>query len=220
LDGKGQIVQRDKTSSSDQRDAELSAYLDAALGPHRRAALESALAADPALRRELEAFESVNRLVRDTALPVPDLDFAEFSAEVRKRCVESGLPAPLPLWSRYHRPLAAAAGLVLIVTAGLMWSMLRPPGESTASRSLSNGGDAGSARATAIVRVHRVALTGAGVADTGLTAVHVSRKVPVSAGMGPPPSRHTLMVTVAPPDAETADAPAGEDWVEENADYF
>jgi hypothetical protein len=61
-----------QTRERERRDELLSAYLDGQLGARERARLEAQLAADPALRAELEALRRTVALVRDLpSVPIP-----------------------------------------------------------------------------------------------------------------------------------------------------
>ncbi|MBL0350279.1 MAG: protease complex subunit PrcB family protein [Elusimicrobia bacterium] len=85
----------------------LSAYVDDALAPGDRAALEKALAESPDLRRELSRLRALRSLLRSMPTPAPTLDFyrkVRRAAEPRR-------------WRFVLPPLAAAAAAALVMVA-------------------------------------------------------------------------------------------------------
>lgn len=85
----------------------LSAYVDDALAPGDRAALEKALAESPDLRRELSRLKTLRSLLRSMPTPAPSFDFyrnVRRAAEPRR-------------WRFVLPPLAAAAAAALVMVA-------------------------------------------------------------------------------------------------------
>jgi hypothetical protein len=92
---------------SDTQQELLSAYLDNQLGGVERAALERSLAADAALRAELEELRTVRQLLRALPAPTPPRSFTLSSAQAR--------PRALPLFG-WLRASSALAALLLMLT--------------------------------------------------------------------------------------------------------
>jgi negative regulator of sigma E activity len=113
---------------------QLTAYLDGELDPAERAAVESALAADPALREELEALRRVSGLLRRHGPVDAPPDFVRGVLERARQ-----EPAPRTSWWAWlRRPfgmplegLAVAAVAALVVVIALVG---RPTAEPEADR--------------------------------------------------------------------------------------
>lgn len=88
---------------------DLKAFLDGELSSERAAAVSEALAADPALREELEALRAIGEGIREIALAPPVEGYEETLAAVRRR---------LPVWRRVL-PYAATLGLAVVLVAVL-----------------------------------------------------------------------------------------------------
>lgn len=196
---------------NDEYFARLSAFIDGTLDAEERAALVGALEADEALRGELAALRRMDELVRGSVASVPGWDERGFVAEARARREDIVL-RPATMTSRPARfslrrmvaPLAAAAGLALLVTAGVLW------------HSVTGGDRDPSGPAIAIVTVER---GGPGRAEARAVRVdawvQVSHTQPaVTAAMGPPAARRTLVISVA------SDPAADHGQADEDAGYF
>ncbi|MCP4248674.1 MAG: hypothetical protein GY778_16640 [bacterium] len=130
----------DSRDPSEQQEFLLSQYLDGDLDEESRRRLEDRLQTDAALADALERLRQVDRLVRESAGPVPELDWERFAAQAAMR--REGLPE----WGRRRRilrlytPLAAAATIVLASTLYLTMGRSAsdaPLGPSFASVSIS-----------------------------------------------------------------------------------
>nr|HID15121.1 hypothetical protein [Anaerolineae bacterium] len=98
-----------QTKEREQRDELLSAYLDGQLSAGERARLEAQLAADPALRAELEALRHTVTLVRDLPLVSIPRNFI-LSPAVAARPRPAPLARPRRAWAA---PLLTAATAVV-----------------------------------------------------------------------------------------------------------
>lgn len=92
---------------------DLSHYLDGRLAGDRKAAFERRLAADPALRRELDALRRLQRLSQD--LPMPEAAFTADDVRWRARATRGRR------WTR--AAVALAAVLLLAVTHGVVYHL-------------------------------------------------------------------------------------------------
>lgn len=88
---------------------DLKAFLDGELSRERAAAVSEALAADPALREELEALRAIGEGIREVALAPPVEGYEKTLAAVRRR---------LPVWRRVL-PYAATLGVAVVLVAVL-----------------------------------------------------------------------------------------------------
>ncbi len=121
---------------------DLSDYLDRELDPARRAEVETALAADPALRAELAELQAITRILGDMPVYTPRRSFT-LGEEFRKPGPVAGAPTPitdapsrvvrlLPL----VRQLSVAAALIFMVVAGALFFEL-----NGGSDGVTNSGD-------------------------------------------------------------------------------
>lgn len=107
--------------TKERRDELLSAYLDGELDAKDRARLEAQLAADPALRAELEALRRTVALVRDLPLqPIPR------NFILPRATVPKARPAPVTRRPRWLAPFltAATAAVSLLFVAVLAGDLL------------------------------------------------------------------------------------------------
>lgn len=88
---------------------DLKAFLDGELSSERAAVVSEALAADPALREELEALRAIGEGIREVALAPPVEGYEETLAAVRRRP---------PVWRRVL-PYAATLGIAIVLVAVL-----------------------------------------------------------------------------------------------------
>jgi anti-sigma-K factor RskA len=116
-------------NNNDDRLFWLSEYLDGSLDPAAAAELERELRQDPHLRAELETLRKVDRLVRDHAGPVPELDWDRFLWESRRRRDENERRRAAARFYRIYAPLTAAAAVAIVVTTTfIVRSRLEPTG--------------------------------------------------------------------------------------------
>jgi|WetSurMetagenome_2_1015567.scaffolds.fasta_scaffold333289_2 anti-sigma factor RsiW len=100
----------------EDREYLLSRYLDDDLTDAERAAAEALLRADPEAARVLEEYRRTDTLVRSLRERGPEVDWAQFGAEVRERREAQTVHRLWPVVYRWGMPLAAAAGLALVCT--------------------------------------------------------------------------------------------------------
>ncbi|MDD4891701.1 MAG: hypothetical protein PHU85_17420 [Phycisphaerae bacterium] len=109
------------TTQPDNLNERLSAFLDGELPPDEAAQLEGRLAAEPALRLELEELAEVKRLVSQlprAKAPVSVRLAIREQLERRSLLHGSGLAARAGLWIRFIRVATAAAMLTIVATVG------------------------------------------------------------------------------------------------------
>jgi hypothetical protein len=165
--------------------AELSAYVDDTLTADEQRDLEARLESDASLRAELAAYRRIDELVRTSAAAVPEIDSTDFLAEARRRRSLKLHAQPARRWVHVLRPLAAAAVIVIVVTAALIWRPKPSNDRSNASESM-------------VALVHTPAAS-TGESDGASSWVEFTRALPESAlhDVGPAPITRTLIVSVA-----------------------
>ncbi|MEM6313785.1 MAG: hypothetical protein AAF743_06835, partial [Planctomycetota bacterium] len=116
-----QVVRQDKQMALDDQNTEalLAAYIDGELDHEQRVAVEASLAKRPHHARMVDEMRRARALV--TGLP-RELAPAGLSDEVVGQLERSALldPAGLAVKNTGHRPLALAAGVVLLLAGGLI----------------------------------------------------------------------------------------------------
>jgi anti-sigma factor RsiW len=109
----------DVNPTDDPREFEefqLSLYLDGQLDDASRAALEKRIATEPDLKARLDELRRLDTLVREHAERAPVADPDTFVADVRRRRAMEQPRRPSLLF-RLAVPMAAAAAILLVVTA-------------------------------------------------------------------------------------------------------
>jgi len=116
-------------SDSETIHEDLSAYLDGELPESELRRLEEQLKADPALRAELEAVGSVQKLLRELPRRKAPVDLAERVLAQAERSSLLGMPEQAPGKRRFRFGwlVAAAAAAVLVFASMLVLPSLRRP---------------------------------------------------------------------------------------------
>jgi len=92
---------------------------------------------DAALRREWDAYRKLDALIRESAEPVPEIDWDGFTGTVHRKCAESLKRRRRLLSLTWLRPLAAAAAVALMLTGGYIAYLAVGPTTGTAQAWLS-----------------------------------------------------------------------------------
>ena len=110
----------------EDREFQLSRYLDGDLPDEDRALLESELKRDPALRETLEQMRRVDQLTRDWGQQVPSVNTEAFVTQVRRqRETFDGSRRVVRIY-RLFAPMAAAAVIALLIGGYLLVQMRAP----------------------------------------------------------------------------------------------
>lgn len=105
-----------------EREYLVSRYLDGTLDHTRHRAFEEQLQTDPALATLLDQYRALDALVKHSAGDVPEIDWRQFEAGIRRRRRFIGAAArPSPRVLKLFVPLAAAAAVAIT-----FW-LLHPP---------------------------------------------------------------------------------------------
>lgn len=162
--------------------ARLSDHLDCERPADEQAEFEAALAADPALRAEFDALVRVDRLVRASATPPPELDWDAFTRDARAQR-EATKAVPAQRRRPWRRAWAVAAAVAMLATAGLLWNAW--PGADSAETSV------------ATVTLSRVRVTPNSESVATASVVRGPQTASAAMRMGPPVAPRTLIVAVA-----------------------
>lgn len=111
--------------SRDELEYAISQYLDGVLPPLERASLEERLAGDVEAREILAEYQKLDGVLK-TSMPVPDIAWDDFGADMRQLLANEPTPVQhfrLPVMGWTQR-LAIAAGLLFALSVGLYF--LRP----------------------------------------------------------------------------------------------
>jgi anti-sigma factor RsiW len=152
----------------------ISRYDDGDLSAQEKAAVEAAVARDPAARVMLEQYRRINRELAALPSGLEGVDFAAFGQRVR-RAVGGRTPAPATrdrkLWQqwRWAAPLAAAAALAVLTLPWLLTS--RPTSAPQTARVAGPAVTISGAPSVTSVMVAQVSLNPAQVIGAARTAV-------------------------------------------------
>lgn len=108
----------------DELEFSISQYIDGALPPLERAALEEKLATDAEARAVLDGYRRLNGLV-NSALPLPRVQWDRLAAQLSKTVAGAELPVRnySLVRARLLRPIAIAASILIAV--GIGWFAYR-----------------------------------------------------------------------------------------------
>jgi anti-sigma factor RsiW len=103
----------------------LSQYLDGTLNESDRRVLEERLASDAEARLIANEYARLNQLLKTTPIP-PDVDFESLHARISEQVEAEPPPAaqPVRLGGAWSYRLAWAAGIAVLIGAGLYWKVL------------------------------------------------------------------------------------------------
>lgn len=109
----------------DMLEYSISQYLDGTLTEPDRRALEARLASDAEARLLANEYARLNQLLKTTSL-TPSVDFESLASRISAQIEAESTPVfqPIRLFGSWARRLALAAGLAVLIGAGLYWTVL------------------------------------------------------------------------------------------------
>lgn len=157
-------------------------YLDGELDASAREAFEQELAADPALKAQLEALRSLRSELEALPAPQPTAEFGDqVMAQLRRMGQAKQAEQPRrSFWDLFRVSLRVPAWAAVLLVLGLgvaFWAATRRPVGQTVQPPLASGSGSGSG--TSIVVPHRVPTPGAIVRQVAHEQSCRPRRVPV-----------------------------------------